>query len=125
MFFVKVLDLSKVPILVLWIVIEYVLNVKGYVRKKSMYNLISLSLSLTLIFLHVAFNKMPNVTLSSFNIIIDFAFLIISISLYLYINDIETRRKVISEVFENRYKKREKINESSSSKSFKFKSKNR
>ena len=120
MFFVKVFDLSKVPILVLWIVIEYILNVKGYVRKKSMYNLISLSISLALIFLHVAFNKIPNVTLSSFNIIIDFIFLIISISLYLYINDIESRRKVISEVFENKYKDRRK-NESISATSSKFK----
>ena len=40
-----------------------------------------------------------------FNVSCDIVFLAISISLFLYVNDIETRRKVISEVFESRYKK--------------------
>ena len=37
--------------------------------------------------------------------IFDFISMAISISVYLYIDDIESRREVISEVFENKYKK--------------------
>lgn len=65
--------------------------------------------SLFLLMLHVIFNKMPDVTLSPLNIVVDTISMIISSSLYLYTDDIETRRKIISGVFENRYKKKRRI----------------
>ena len=105
MFFAKLFDFSKTPILVLWIVIFYVLNVKGFARKKSIFSLTTLMLSMLFLIIHVCAFKG---VLSSFNIISDFVSIIMSISFYLYLDDIESRRKVISEVFENRYKNRRK-----------------
>ncbi len=105
MLLAKLLDFSKTPILVLWIVVFFVMNVKGFYRKKSYFSLITLIISLLFLIIHVT---ALNGLVPRFNIISDFVSIIVSISLYLYLDDIESRRKVISEVFENRYKNRRK-----------------
>lgn len=82
-------------------------NVLAFVRKKSMYSLVTLITSLILLIIHIGNVSSYGAYLSQ-NIITDFISIIISISLYLYVDDIESRRKVISEVFENKYKNRSK-----------------
>lgn len=99
------IDLSFVPTLFIWAGIIIYLNIQGFLKTKSFWNGINLGISLILLIIHMSLRDgIPN---WHFNIICDMIFLAVSISLFLYVNDIETRRKVISEVFENRYKKEE------------------
>ena len=101
-------DLSFIPVLVMWAGIIMFLNVFGFIKTKSIFNCINLAISLTLLFIHMHMKEsLPN---WSFCVACDLVFLAISVSLYIYLNDIETRRKVISEVFENRYQKPKKNN---------------
>ena len=107
MSFTKILDLSGVVMLTLWIGIFLILTIFGLVKKKSFFNLITLLLSIAFLIIHIVLKESFGETISS-NVIIDFISIIISIALYLYIDEIEARREVISEVFENRYKNRRK-----------------
>ncbi len=107
MSFFEVFSFSNMPILIIWICIFIFFNIFAFVKNRSIYNLITLVLSLLLLIFHLANGNSYDVNLPQ-NIIVDFISLIISISLYLYIDDIESRRKVISEVFENKYKNRGK-----------------
>jgi len=100
-------NLSFVPVFIIWGGIIMYLNLQGFLRKKSFFNAINLTICLILFMIHMCLrNTLPN---WSFSIICDLVLLSISIGLFLYINDIETRRKVISEVFENRYKNKDNI----------------
>lgn len=99
-------NLSIIPIFILWAGLILGFNIAGFLKRKSLLNGINLAISLILLMIHMSLRYvMPN---WSFSFIWDIIFLIVSISLFLYVNDIETRRKVISEVFENRYKNRSK-----------------
>ena len=99
-------DLSFVLTFIIWAGIITYLNIQGFLKKKSFWNGINLVISLILLMIHLGIkDAMPNLR---FNVICDMAFLAISIGFFLYVNDIETRRKVISEVFENRYKNKVK-----------------
>lgn len=99
-------DLSFVLAFIIWAGIITYLNIQGFLKKKSLWNGINLAISLILLMIHLGIKDvMPN---WRFNIICDMVFLAISIGFFLYVNDIETRRKVISEVFENRYKNKVK-----------------
>ncbi len=100
------IDYSIPFILVIWISIIAELNIIGFLKKKSLFNCINLFISLILIFMHLINKEL--ITSWKYCIIHDFIFLSISVGLYLYVDDIESRRKVISEVFTNRYKKRTK-----------------
>lgn len=103
-------NLSFIPVFIFWAGIIFYFNIQGFIKAKSIWNGVNLPISLILLIIHLNIgNAMPN---WSFNLICDLTFLAISISLFLYINDIETRRKVISEVFENRYKKVDKEKDS-------------
>lgn len=101
-----VFEFSNLLILLFWIVFIVTLNFWGVLKKKSFLNFLSLIVSIILLVIHVIFKGDYFISCAR-NMIIDFIFLIVSISTYLYVNDIETRRKVISEVFENKYKKKE------------------
>lgn len=97
-------DLSFVPTFIVWVGLVVYLNIRGFLKKQSIFNAVNLAICLILIIIHMCFK---DVLLNwSFSIICDMVLLSISIALYLYINDIETRRKVISEVFENKYNKK-------------------
>lgn len=102
-------NLSIVPIFIIWAGIIIYLNIRGFLKKQSLWNGINLGISLLLLIIHMSLRDF--LVNWSFNVICDLVFLAISISLYLYVDDIETRRKVISEVFENKYKKTEKKKE--------------
>lgn len=98
------INFSNIFVLSIWILLFIVLNVLGFVKKSSWFNLATLVVSLIFLILHVTFRSE---FVSNFrNMVVDFIFIIISVSLYLYVNDIEARRQVISEVFENKYKKK-------------------
>ena len=100
------INYSFTPIFIFWAGIILFLNIQGFLTKKSIFNGINLAFCLVLLYAHLKFKEsLPD---WSFCIISDMIFLSISVALFLYVNDIETRRKVISEVFENRYKKRGK-----------------
>lgn len=102
-----VFEFSNLLVLSFWIFLVIALNFWGVLKKKSFLNLISLIVSITLLIIHIRYREFLEVSINQ-NVITDFVFLIVSISTYLYVDDIETRRKVISEVFENKYKKEEK-----------------
>ena len=98
------INFSNIFVLSIWILLFIVLNVLGFVKKSSWFNLATLVVSLIFLILHVTFRVE---FVSNFrNMVVDFIFIIISVSLYLYVDDIEARRQVISEVFENKYKKK-------------------
>ena len=98
------INFSNIFVLSIWILLFIVLNVLGFVKKSSWFNLVTLVVSLVFLILHVTFRAE---FVSNFrNMVVDFIFIIISVSLYLYVDDIEARRQVISEVFENKYKKK-------------------
>lgn len=102
-----VFEFSNLLVLSFWIFLVIALNFWGVLKKKSFLNLISLIVSIMLLVIHIRYREFLETVINQ-NIIADFVFLIVSISTYLYVDDIETRRKVISEVFENKYKKEEK-----------------
>lgn len=96
-------DVSIFPVNIIWIGIILLFNIQSIIRMKSIWNKLNLVICLGLLILHVISpNELHNISAC---LIVDFVGLIISMALCLYINDIETRRKVISEVFETRYKK--------------------
>lgn len=107
MTFVEAINFSNMPILALWICVFLALNILGMCTKKSLFNLIPLILSVLFLVIHV-WNKFLILETIFQNLMVDFISMIVSISLYIYVDEIEARRKVISEVFENKYKNRRK-----------------
>ena len=81
----------------------FIFSMVGFFTKKSLFNLIPLLLSLAFLVIHVTLRE-NIIGAFKYNMLIDFISIIISIALYIYVDDIEARREVISEVFENRYK---------------------
>lgn len=80
-----------------------ILIVFGLIKKNSYFSLVTLIFSLAFLIIHFSLSLVyenSNFT----NMLFDFISMIVSISVYLYIDDIESRREVISEVFENKYK---------------------
>ena len=78
-------------------------SIFGFLKKKSIFNLIPLLLSIAFLVIHITLHENFVGGIKN-NILVDFISIIISIALYIYVDDIEARREVISEVFENRYK---------------------
>ena len=101
------LNFSSIPILVVWICVFLFLNIFGVCKKKSLFNLLTLVFSMMFLIIHICNKEYFSVMLFR-NMKVDFISMIIAISLYIYVDDIESRRKVISEVFENKYKSRRK-----------------
>ncbi len=100
----SILDFTSVPVLVVWIILFLVANICGLVKKNSYFSLVTLVASLAFLIIHLDLSSVYGD--SNFaNMIFDFISMAVSISVYLYIDDIESRREVISEVFENKYKK--------------------
>lgn len=97
-------DFSNILVLGAWICLFLIFTICGFVKKSSWFNFVTLLLSVILLIVHLVFR----IEYSQMNVVIDFIFLILSIFMYLYVDDIEARREVISEVFENKYKKKKK-----------------
>lgn len=97
-----IIDFSNIFVFLLWYVITVILLYCAYKFKKSTFALIP-----TIYFLMIlgVTTSVPN-SLQSIvtHRIINFIGLGISLVMYIIIDDIEIRRKVISQVFKNRYK---------------------
>lgn len=98
------INFSNILVLGVWIFLFLVLNIFGFVKKLSWFNLSTLVFSVFFLITHTVYSK----EVEGINILVDFISMIISIFLYLYVDEIQSRRQVISEVFENKYKKRKK-----------------
>lgn len=97
-----IVDFSNILTFLLWYGVTSVFLMLGYIFKKSILALIPVIYFLVILGFTVA-NPVgfENITVHrNFN----FIGLGLSLVLYIVINDIELRRKVISQVFKNRYK---------------------
>lgn len=97
-----IIDFSNVLMFLLWYGITVVFLMLGYIFKKSILALIPVIYFL--IILGMTANNMALLEDVLVHRIFNFAGLGVSIVLYIVIDDIETRRKIISQVFKNRYK---------------------
>ena len=96
------INFSNVLVLVVWVFLFLALNIFGFVKKISWFSLSTLIFSLLFLIVHVTYQTEIEVI----NILVDFISMIISMFLYLYVDEIQSRRQVIQEVFENKYKKK-------------------
>ena len=96
------INFSNILVFGVWIYIFLALNIIGFVKKISWFNLATLILSVVFLIIHVVVSTQIEVL----NVLVDFISMIISVFMYLYVDDIQARRQVISEVFENKYKKK-------------------
>lgn len=80
-----------------------VMNILGYIRNKAWYPMVSLLIFTASLIIHYLKKE---ILADSFiyNTTIDFIGIAISITNLLIVDEIETRREVIKEVFESRYK---------------------
>lgn len=104
-----IIDFSNLLTFLIWYGITVAFLMLAYIYKKSVFALIPMIYFLIILGISTA-----NYTLiGDFLVhkVFNFAGLGISIVLYIVIDDIETRRKVISQVFKNRYKNSKKKEE--------------
>lgn len=114
-----IMDFSNILTFLIWYGITAVFLMLAYIFKKSMLALIPVIYFLGILGITAA---NPSYIQDMFvHRIFNFAGLGLSIVLYIVINDIETRRKIIGQVFKNRYKNAKNIegdkNESDSTES--------
>ena len=81
-----------------------ILNIIGYIRNKAWYPMFSLFIFVASLIIHIIKRDALGDAFT-YNTTIDFIGLGISITNLLIVDEIEIRREVIKEVFENRYKK--------------------
>ena len=97
-----IIDFSNILMFLLWYGITVVFLMLAYIFKKSILAFIPM------IYFIVILGLTANDTALIENILVhrvfNFTGLGISVVLYIVIDDIETRRKIISQVFKNRYK---------------------
>lgn len=102
-----IIDFSNILTFLLWYGITAVFLMLAYIFKKSFLAFVPVAYFLAILGMTVA-NPMgfENITVHrTFN----FIGLGLSLVLFIVINDIEMRRKVISQVFKNRYKNGKKV----------------
>ena len=90
-------------ILIIIALFSIILNIIGYIRNKAWYPMASLILFITSFIIH-AIQKEVLGDAFLYNVTIDLICLGISMINLLIVDEIEMRREVIKEVFENRYK---------------------
>ena len=92
------LNFSDIRVLLVGILITVVALGIGWWKKKSFLPAIILFVYLGLLIVHL-------ITMGTgFSVFIDFVGIIVSITIYLVIDEIEIRRSKINQVFEDRYK---------------------
>lgn len=97
-----IVDFSNLLTFLIWYGITVAFLMLGYIFKKSILALIPVIYFLIILGMS-AFNRFAIQDLLVHQVF-NFAGLGISLVLYIVIDDIETRRKIISQVFKNRYK---------------------
>ena len=81
-----------------------IMNIIGYIKKKALYQMISLIFFTASLIVHILRRELLSDAFI-YNVYIDLVCVAISITNLLIIDEIETRREIIKAVFENRYKK--------------------
>jgi hypothetical protein len=97
------INFANYYVLIPVLIVTVILLVMGYKTKRSIYPLITLLSYTALIIIH--FLTKSHYSNIWFNLMVDITGIIISISTYLIVDEIEIRREKISEVFVNKYRK--------------------
>ena len=98
-----IIDFSIPWVFVVWYFITVGLLFAAYKTKKSIFCLIPVVYFLIILAISIANNDLLRHV--AIHRVFNFTGLAFSLSMYLVIDEVETRRKVISQVFKNRYKK--------------------
>lgn len=100
-----IVDYTNAIILVSVVMFFVIMNIIGFVKKKAWFVMTSVLFNITMFILHVLLKDSLTKDALMFNATIDFICLAINIPLLLVVDEIETRRELIKNVFENKYKK--------------------
>ena len=100
-----IIDFSNPWVFIVWYFITAGLLFASYKTKKSKICLVPVFYFILILGLHLAYpDWIKNVTIHR---VFNFLGLATSLSMFVVMDEVETRRKVISQVFKNRYKKGE------------------
>ena len=100
-----IVDYTNAIVLVIVVMFFITMNIIGFVKKNAWFVMTSVLLNITMFTLHVLLDEALGQEALMFNARIDFIALAINIPLLLVVDEIETRRELIKNVFENKYKK--------------------
>ncbi|MBQ8299795.1 MAG: hypothetical protein IJX99_08105 [Clostridia bacterium] len=100
-----IVDYTNTIILVSVVMFFAIMNIIGFVKKKAWFVMTSVLFNITMFILHVLLKDSLTKDALMFNAMTDFICLAINIPLLLVVDEIETRRELIRNVFENKYKK--------------------
>ena len=100
-----IVDYTNTVVLVIVVMFFVTMNINWFVKKNACWVKTSVIVNITLFTLHVLLDEALGQEALMFNTRIDFIALAINIPLLLVVDEIETRRALIKNVFENKYKK--------------------
>lgn len=99
-------DCTNIVTCVIIAVFFVVMNLVGYINKKSWFSFTAVIVNVGLLILHTLFREQMYSYDFLFNINFDLFCLAVNISMLIIVDEIEIRRSIIKEVFKNRYKKK-------------------
>lgn len=98
------LDCTVDTVYVAFITFYLVMSIIGFLRKKAWFNLTSVIVNITLLVVHALTRDRFSNSAFEFNMNFDMICLAVNIPILVIVDEIETRRSIIKEVFKNRYK---------------------
>ncbi len=101
-----VIDYTNKISLIVMILFLLGMGVTSFIKKKAWFVMTSVLVSIAMLVLHILAKDMLSREALKMNAMIDFVSLMINIPLLLIIDEIETRRSVIKNVFEKKYEKK-------------------
>lgn len=101
-----VFDYTNELILVATILLFLMMNIIGCVKKKAWFVMTSVIISLAMLIVHVLLRNFFDKDILKYNVFIDLVFLGINIPTLLIIDEIESRRDIIKNVFGDKYSKK-------------------
>ncbi|MBQ9279445.1 MAG: hypothetical protein IJ215_00100 [Clostridia bacterium] len=101
-----VFDYTDVRVFVVAILFFLVMNFVGYQTKKAWFPMACSILSLAMVIVHIKLRSIFTNGEIIFNVCTDLAFLAISTAFLLVVDEIESRRSIIKNVFGSRYRKK-------------------
>ena len=99
-------DCTNIVTCVIIAIFFVVMNLVGYINKKSWFSFTAVIVNVGLLILHTLFREQMYSYDFLFNINVDVICLAVNISMLIIVDEIEIRRSIIKEVFKNRYKKK-------------------
>lgn len=100
-----VFDYTDFRVLLATIILFVVMNFIGTKTKNAWFAMISSILSLAFMIVHIMLRSYFTNNEIIFNVSVDLIFLAVNLSALLIVDEIESRRSIIKNVFENKYKK--------------------